>query len=200
MLSYLALGDSYTVGEGVALFESFPYQLVQQLRNANINCTGPEIVAKTGWTTDELLAHIRSHVFASEYGVITLLAGVNNQYRGRPLEEFSSQFAALVDVASELCGGNSQRVFILSIPNWGLTPFAADRNIELITKEIDSYNNLIEEYAKKASCPFIDITSTIDASTDIELLLTEDKLHPSAREYKRWATAVFNQLKTVYNR
>jgi len=128
---YLALGDSYTIGEQVPLHDSFPYQTIQILREVHGNkheFHAPEIIAKTGWTTDELDAQIIQTQFLSEYDFVSLLIGVNNQYRGRSVENYKSEFHALLKKAIQFAGHRSNRVFVLSIPDWGITPFAAERD------------------------------------------------------------------------
>jgi len=182
--SYLALGDSYTIGEGVPLYESFPYQTVQILRKAGHSFAAPEIIAKTGWTTDELLEGIEQMHLLKYYDFATLLVGVNNQYRGRDLEEYASQFEELLQRAWQL----TPNIIVLSIPDWGATPFAADRNRKQIAAEIDAFNRMNEELASKYKAYYIDITPS--TRNPNETLLAADKLHPSGKEYYRWAQEV----------
>src|SRR5690348_18315404 len=121
--TFLALGDSYTIGEGVALDERWPVQLAARLREAGIDIADPQIIATTGWTTDELAAAMDTASFARPYDLVTLLVGVNNQYRGRPLDEYSVQFRDLLQRAIHLAGGIAAHVIVVSIPDWGVTPF-----------------------------------------------------------------------------
>lgn len=185
--SYLALGDSYTIGEGVPVYESFPYQAVQMLRNAGHAFHAPEIVAKTGWTTDELSAGIANTRFLTRYDFVSLLIGVNNQYRGRSVDEYESQFEDLLKLAVQLAGGDVSRVIVLSIPDWGATPFAADRDREKIAKEIDEYNAVNKRTALQYGVHYIDITQGTREAANDESMLAADKLHPSGKEYRRWA-------------
>jgi len=188
--TYLALGDSYTIGEQVPLYESFPYQTVQLLRNqfgSQHQFLAPEIIAKTGWTTDELSAQISATTFLPQYDFVSLLIGVNNQYRGRSVDNFKPEFEALLNKAIAFAGGNSQHVFVISIPDWSKTPFAADRDILLIAKEIDDYNNACKEITLAHHCHFIDITTSQRADSHLEEFIAEDKLHPSGKEYAKWA-------------
>ena len=191
MSSYrlLSIGDSYTVGEMVAFYESFPSQTFQLLVKSGHDFE-VEILAKTGWTTDELQQAISKHKFRPGYDFVTLLIGVNNQYRGRTVENYKPEFESLLKQAIKLAGGKPDHVIILSIPDWGATPFAKDRDREQIAKEIDEYNAANKEISSTYGVNYIDITpGTREASSDISLLTT-DGLHPSAREYARWAEKV----------
>lgn len=145
MLTYLALGDSYTIGEQVPLKESFPYQTVQLLHKKNIEVADPVIIAVTGWTTDELATSIREHNIKDTFSFVTLLIGVNNQYRGRDIENYKHEFAQLLNQAIAFAGGIANHVFVLSIPDWGVTPFAEGRDRQKIAREIDAYNNVNKE-------------------------------------------------------
>lgn len=194
MLSYLALGDSYTIGEGVALFQSFPYQLVQLLRAGYYDCSAPEILAKTGWTTDELQANMKGYLLNSSYDFVTLLIGVNNQYRGRSIEEFSLHFSEILSDAIGLVSFKRSNLYVLSIPDWGLTDFARDRNRMEITRDISSFNNRILEMTKQEGIEFVDITTDYSATLYDSSLLAGDGLHPSPVEYSRWANMLFERI------
>ena len=194
---YLALGDSYTIGEQVALHDSFPYQTIQLLRNQFSNkheFIAPEIIAKTGWTTDELNHQISKTSFLKHYDIVSLLIGVNNQYRGRPVENYKEEFTHLLQQAIAFSGGISNHVFVISIPDWGKTPFAAERDIPKIAKEIDEYNNACNEIAIAHHCHFIDITTSQRADSHMEEFIAEDKLHPSGKEYAKWAGLLFKEI------
>ncbi len=193
MISYLALGDSYTIGEQVPLFESFPYQLVQLMRKADKPVTAPEIIAKTGWTTDELLAAMKQTKFLQPYDIITLLIGVNNQYRGRSITEFEDQLEQLIQMARSLAHVDTKLV-MLSIPDWGITPFAKERDAEKIALEIDAFNEVCKSIAEKFSIPFLDITASLRLDGKEPSYIAEDGLHPSGKEYAKWAKVVFNYL------
>jgi len=196
-ISYLALGDSYTVGEGVPLYESYPYQAVQILRKKGFNLQAPEIVAKTGWTTDELQASINGTKFLPIYDVVTLLIGVNNQYRGKSPEEYADEFESLLKQAIAFAGNDNKRVAVLSIPDWGATPFAEGRDRAKITAEIDAFNAVNRKITSKYKVQYIDITpGTRLAATD-PALVTKDKLHPSGKEYTKWAEKVAKFVTTI---
>ncbi|MFN6375525.1 MAG: SGNH/GDSL hydrolase family protein [Chitinophagia bacterium] len=186
-LSYLALGDSYTIGESVPVYENFPYQTVQLLRSKGLKVLAPEIVAKTGWTTDELMAGIEKTKLLQEYDFVSLLIGVNNQYRGRSLEEYGQQFKILLSKAIYFAGGKKEHVFVISIPDWGATPFAEGRDRKKIAEEIDAFNRLKKKITLESNIQFIEITEgSRDAVTDASLV-AKDKLHPSGKEYAKWA-------------
>jgi lysophospholipase L1-like esterase len=196
-MTLLCLGDSYTIGESVLLQENFPYQTVQLLRNSGHRFTAPEIIAKTGWTTDELLTAMNKHTFLPRYDFVTLLIGVNNQYRGRPVDSYIPEFESLLKRAIQFAGNDTSHVFVLSIPDWGATPFAGDRDKKQIAKEIDAYNAANKAITDKYKTGYIDITpGTREAAFD-PALLAADGLHPSARDYQRWAVKLADKIKSA---
>ena len=186
--TYLALGDSYTIGELVPLHESFPYQAVQQIRQKGLHINAPEIVAKTGWTTFELAEHLLHTQLNEQYDFVTLLIGVNNQYRGLSTDEFKSDFEFLLKKAIHLAGNNANKVLVLSIPDWGLTPFAQGRDTATISKEIDHYNNLKKAVCSTYQVTFKDITASQREDVTDKAFVASDGLHPSGKEYAKWAT------------
>jgi lysophospholipase L1-like esterase len=198
MKTFLALGDSYTIGEQVLLTESFPYQTVQLLRKKNIEIAAPEIIAKTGWTTDDLNAAIQENIFLKQYDFVSVLIGVNNQYRGRAVEEYETEFNFLLEQAIVFAGNKSTNVVVLSIPDWGVTPFAADRNIAKIANEIDEYNAACKKITLLQNCTFIDITTSQRADAQNAEMLASDGLHPSGKEYAKWAEELMNNF-LMYN-
>lgn len=193
--TYLALGDSYTIGEQVPLFDSFPYRLVQMLRNKGLPFFAPEILAKTGWTTDELSSAMDLYSFLPSYDLVTLLIGVNNQYRERTAENFDAEFCSLLDRALQLTEGISAHVFVLSIPDWGVTPFAAERDAKKIEREIDEYNKICEKHAAGKGVCFIDITASQRADGKKPEFLASDGLHPSGLEYVKWARSLAEKIR-----
>lgn len=199
MYTYLALGDSYTIGELVPMKENFPHRLVNLLNEAKLETAEPVIIAKTGWTTDELAMSIREHAIKETFSFVTLLIGVNNQYRGRDLENYRKEFTELLDQAIVFANGHTQHVFVLSIPDWGVTPFAHDRDRTQVAKEIDAYNAANKEITAGYKCHYLDITDSTREHGSKEDFLAEDGLHPSAKEYAVWAARlapmVINALK-----
>lgn len=186
-LRYLALGDSYTIGEGVPDAGRWPAQLALALRAQGHALGEPRYVARTGWTTDELATAMDAEDFAPPYDLVSLLVGVNNQYRGRDAGQYQREFAALLERAIGLAGGRSGRVFVLSIPDWGVTPFAAgsDRDPVQVARELDAYNALALAECRRLGIAFVDITPLSRGAARAEL--AGDGLHPSAAQYARWA-------------
>ncbi|HRG87827.1 MAG TPA: SGNH/GDSL hydrolase family protein [Chitinophagales bacterium] len=185
----LCLGDSYTIGEAVDEKDRFPMQAVELLKQHNIPFATPTIIAKTGWTTDELAAAIKEQNLTNTYDYVTLLIGVNNQYRGRDLDNYRQEFTELLHTAISYAGGNKKHVFIISIPDWGVTPFghADKRGEEQLGKEIDQYNTVNKQVAQNEGITYIDITPHSRlAKTDAALIAT-DGLHPSGKMYTEWA-------------
>jgi lysophospholipase L1-like esterase len=183
----LSMGDSYTIGEGLPLYESFPCQAIQLLRKLGYPCNAPEIVARTGWTTDELLAHLSNTLLQPPYDFVSLLVGVNNQYRGKPIAGYAREFEILLQQAIVFSGKNNALVAVFSIPDWSVTPFAAGHDREQTRTQINAYNEINKQLAELYRVHYIDITpGTRDAVPD-ESLLAADKLHYSGKEYAKWA-------------
>ena len=185
-LRYLALGDSYTIGESVAESERFPNQLAKLLENDGLS-TDVTIIARTGWTTDELWEGIQKEPLSSPYDMVSLLIGVNNQYRGRDIEEYRGGFVFLLDKAIEYAGGDSKRVIVFSIPDWGVTLFAAGRDAAQIAGEIDAFNQVNLEETQKAGAYYVDVTPVSRKAKDDPTLIAGDGLHPSGKMYAEWA-------------
>jgi len=195
--TYLALGDSYTIGEGVPVYESFPYQMVQLLRKAGYAMHAAEIVAKTGWTTDELQTGIRHTHLLPSYNVVSLLIGVNNQYRGRDQQEYAGQFESLLQQAVIFADNNPLHVFVLSIPDWGVTPFAVGRDRAAIARDIDAFNAINKSIAEKYKVNYIDITPNTRQAAIDTTLLAEDQLHYSGKAHAAWATELAEGIQKI---
>jgi lysophospholipase L1-like esterase len=186
-MRFLALGDSYTIGEAVASADRWPEQLAALLRTHGLDIDELEIVAATGWTTDELEAAIDGVRPTGPYDLVSLLIGVNNQYRGRVLEEYRREFRRLLDRAVDFAGGEASRVVVLSIPDWGVTPFADGRDRSQIAREIDGFNAVNRAEALVAGARYVDVTSISREARAHPVLLAGDGLHPSGEMYRRWA-------------
>ncbi|MCZ4243451.1 SGNH/GDSL hydrolase family protein [Pedobacter punctiformis] len=194
--TYLALGDSYTIGEQVKQEESFPYQLQNLLSAEKFNVANPEIIATTGWTTDELQNAIKQANLTGKYDFVTLLIGVNNQYRSYPVETYKKEFSELLQKAITFANGDKNKVFVVSIPDWGATPFAKDgpRSAQTIAQEIDQFNAVNQQITLAAGVSYTDITpASRNAATDLSLVAT-DGLHPSGKMYSAWAAALLPKV------
>ena len=195
--SYLALGDSYTIGEQVNISDSFPYQTVQLLRQAGINFYAPEIIATTGWTTNQLISAMDKNILLPGYDFVTVLIGVNNQYQGKSVEEFRLHFRAILEAEIQKDNGVSKHVIVLSIPDWGVTPFANKQSTEKIRVEIDMYNFICQAEAEYFQTHYIDITQDQRADGNNEAFLAPDQLHPSSKEYAKWARKLADEMMAI---
>ncbi|HVZ48240.1 MAG TPA: GDSL-type esterase/lipase family protein [Gemmatimonadaceae bacterium] len=184
---FLALGDSYTIGEGVDASARWPDQLAARLRTLGVDVDAPVLVARTGWTTDELDAGISAAGIAGVFDLVSLLIGVNNQYRGRPLGEYATQFDALLARGIAFAGQRAARVVVLSIPDWSVTPFADGRDRARIAGEVDAFNAAAHAGALRAGARWVDVTPLSRVARDG--WFAADGLHPSAAQYAAWADA-----------
>ena len=187
-MRYLALGDSYTIGEGVAEDSRWPVQMARALRGEGIALEDPVIIATTGWTTDELDAAIDAAQPTDDHALVSLLVGVNNQYRGRGVDEYRHEFSALLDRAIGFAGGRSDRVLVLSIPDWGVTRFGRDsgRDLAAIADELDAYNDVARDICATRGVAFVDITAVSRERGAEPAMLADDGLHPSAAMHAQW--------------
>jgi lysophospholipase L1-like esterase len=189
-LRYLALGDSYTIGEGVDADRRWPVQLAHALRDDGVDIAEPVIIATTGWTTDELAAAIAAQP-PGHFDFVSLGIGVNDQYRGRSVAEYRAQLTALLDTATALAGGRADRLMMLSIPDWGVTRFARDegRDAGVIGREIDAFNHEARTMCEARRIAFVDVTAASRDGGDADAMLVHDGLHPSGAMYARWVDA-----------
>jgi lysophospholipase L1-like esterase len=197
-LSFLALGDSYTIGEAVPENECWPMQLVEMMNNVGKVYSKPQIIATTGWTSDELIAAIKIENPQGPFDLVSLLIGVNNQYRGYSKEVYAKEFQDLLNQAIDFAGKIANHVVVVSIPDWGATPFAKDRNREEIALEIDQYNFINHEISRTMGVHYIDITPGSRLALSDYTLVTSDKLHPSGTEYQKWANAIYRLIAPIY--
>lgn len=191
LASFLAVGDSYTIGEGVPEGQRWPVQLVTHLRAGGVAMEDAQILARTGWTTDELSSAMDETALRPPYALVTLLIGVNDQYRGRGLDDYRGQFRALLERAIVLAGGDARRVIVISIPDWGVTPFARGerRDPQQVAMQIDAFNACAREEVNARHGKFVDITG-ISRAPDVRGMLSADGLHPSAAQYAHWVEAI----------
>jgi lysophospholipase L1-like esterase len=197
-LSYLALGDSYTIGQSVTAQESFPYQLATQLPGFKIK--EPIIIARTGWTTGQLIQAIKSSdINGKTYDFVTLLIGVNDQYGGNSQDDYRLKFVDVLNTAIKFAKGNKSHVFVLSIPDYGVTPFAHG-NDAVIGPEIDQFNAINLEESNKAGVTYINITPISKLAANDLTLLANDGLHPSAKMYDMWVQQLAPQVLKAFKK
>jgi lysophospholipase L1-like esterase len=186
----LSLGDSYTIGESVPEADRWPLQLATLLRAKGVRVATPTIVAQTGWTTDELSAGIDAAKPTGTFDVVTVLIGVNNQYRGRSVDEFRIQLRALLQRAVGFAGGRASRVIVVGIPDWGVTPFAEGRDRARVGAEIDAFNAVNRAEAEAIGGRYVDIAAIARRARTTPTLIAHDGLHPSGAMYAEWARAI----------
>jgi lysophospholipase L1-like esterase len=197
-LRFLALGDSYTIGEGVSEAERWPVQLAAALRAEGVAVADPEIVATTGWTVAELGAGIDAVDPQGPYALVTLLIGVNDQYRGGDIDGYRAAFRAMLARAVALAGGEAGRVVVVSIPDWGVTPFAEGRDRARIAADLDAFNAAARDEATAAGARWADVSdvSRTRGATDV----VADGLHPSGALYATWAALVLPEARAALGR
>jgi lysophospholipase L1-like esterase len=193
---YLALGDSYTIGESVSERDRWPNQLAALLEAEGIQ-TEVSIIARTGWTVDELWEGIQANPPEGPYDLVTLLIGVNDQYRGYPVDGYREDFRFMLGKAIEYAGGDPGKVVVLSIPDWGFTPFAATRDTGPISQQIDEFNAINLEETKSAGTHYVDVTIISRMAMDDFELIAGDRLHPSGKMYAMWAEKVLPVVREI---
>ena len=190
--TFLSLGDSYTIGESVDASARWPVQLAGRLRQEGVDVADPGIIAKTGWTTAELQDSIRDSGNRKTYDLVSLLIGVNNQYRDQSQDRYRTEFRALLQTAVRFTGGKTNRVIVLSIPDWGISPFAAGRDHKQIATEIDAFNAIARDECRKTGIAYIDITplsrkAAGESTPEDDTQFTSDGLHYSGKHMQQWA-------------
>lgn len=188
-LKFLALGDSYTIGESVKEEERWPEQLATLLRAEGYTVEKPRIIAKTGWRTDQLKKAIEDAGLTPEYNLVSLLIGVNNQYQGKSVDAYAPEFEALLKTAVQLAGGKKENVLVVSIPDYGFTPFGKPKQ-EQISKALDEFNDTNKRIAEAAGIHYVNITDISRKGFDQPDLVAEDKLHPSGVMYGLWVEKI----------
>jgi len=198
LLTYLALGDSYTIGESVKEEERYPVILSKVLNKAQIPIKNPDIIARTGWTTDELISAIEQKNPPNTYDLVSLLIGVNNQYRGYSQETYRKEFEILLKIAIQKAKGNKNRVFVLSIPDYGVTPFAKNSDVAKIAKEIDAFNHINKAISQQYGVKYFDITPISREAKNNPHWIAEDHLHPSGLMHQQWVDLIFEEVKAMF--
>lgn len=195
-IAYLALGDSYTIGEAVEQAESFPFQLAEILTEKGIEVEKPKVIAKTGWTTDELRHAIQQEQITETFDLVTLLIGVNNQYRGYSQETYRKEFAELLEMAISFAGEKKENVYVVAIPDWGVTEFAKNsgRDLQTISEEIDAFNRINKQETEARNVSYVDIVAISRQAIKKPTLIANDGLHPSGKMYEEWAKLIAEQI------
>ncbi|HEX8357798.1 MAG TPA: SGNH/GDSL hydrolase family protein [Segetibacter sp.] len=196
-IKFLALGDSYTIGQSVKEDVRFPAQTVQMLRPENIFVTDLKYIAQTGWTTANLASAIAVQKPATNFDIVTLLIGVNNQYQGRDQTEYAKQFEELLKHAIVFAGNRKTHVFVLSIPDYSATPFVGSAEKATVSKEIDDFNAINKKITLQYNIAYIDITPSTRQAVSDASLIAYDSLHPSGKEYRKWAEMLAPAIKAV---
>lgn len=191
---FLALGDSYTIGESVAELQRWPMQLAEGLRMRGYNCQSPVIVAVTGWRTDQLQSAITERKLDKNYDLVSLLIGVNNQYQGRSIHEYEREFANLLEFAIQHAGKRKSNVIVLSIPDYGYTPFGKEKQ-QHISAEIDAFNAANKRITQEYGVSYINITDISRQGMKHPELVAADGLHPSGKMYALWVSEILRSCK-----
>lgn len=186
-IKILSLGDSYTIGQGIKEAERYPIQLAASLNQSGIPVAPPTILARTGWTTDDLLNALESAMLTTPYHLVTVLIGVNDQYGGRSPEDYRSRFRTVLQKAVRLAGDLPQHVLVISIPDWGATPFGEARDPARTLREINQFNAVNAQEAQQAGVRYIDITPLSRLVGSDLSLVAADGLHYSGKMYAQWA-------------
>ena len=193
-LKYLALGDSYTIGQSVDVTMRYPVQIADSLRKQGYLMEDPRIIAVTGWTTSDLQTAIKAANPQGPYDLVSLLIGVNNQYRGQDISIYRKEFGELIDQSIFFAGNDTGRVIVLSIPDWGVTPFASGRDREKIAREIDEYNAINKEITLSKGIVWIDVTGISRLAESDATLIAGDGLHPSGKMYTEWVRLALPEI------
>ena len=196
-LRFLALGDSYTIGEGVHAADRWPVRLVELLRARGHQLSEPQIVARTAWTTAELMDALAEAMPAGPFDLVSLMIGVNDQYRSRPVDQFEASFLCVLDQAISFAAAGARRVIVISIPDWGATPFADGRDRALIGREIDAYNACARRVVESRGARWHDVTELSRRVAEDPSLVVDDRLHPSGAMYGQWALSLVDPIEEM---
>ncbi len=196
--SFLSLGDSYTIGESASASDCWSVQLATMLQKEGVDMGSPDIIARTGWTTAELQDAIKASDNKKTYDLVSLLIGVNNQYREQSQDRYRTEFKELLQTAINFAGGKPGRVFVLSIPDWGASPFAQGRNQKQIASEIDAFNAIAKEEAEKLSIAYVDITPLTRKAAGNDTQFASDGLHYSGQQMRLWAEKALPTVKALF--
>ena len=193
------MGDSYTIGEAVSEDQRWPVILTNKLNMEGYDVKQPLIIAKTGWTTNELQKAIEEKEPSSNYDLVSLLIGVNNQYRGYPIDQYKKEFKELLLQAITFANGDTTKVFVVSIPNYGVTPFGMEKGEDTIRQELLIYDSIADSISSEMDIPFINITPVSEKAKEDPSYIASDQLHPSGKQYKEWVELILPEVKLMLN-
>lgn len=196
-INYLALGDSYTIGTSVSSTQNYPNQLQTRLSADGVEINPAKIIARVGWSTGNLQSAINQAQLTPDYDLVSLLIGVNNQFRGRSTVEYRREFESLLQQAIELAKGKKENVFVLSIPDYAFTPFGQRSNATLISQEIDEFNAINKSITEQYEVLYFDITPISRKGNEDTILVAPDGLHPSGEQYRRWVETIYSEVKKI---
>lgn len=196
-MNYLALGDSYTIGEAVPKEQNWPHRLIKQLQEDGFDIQLPEIIAVTGWRTDELIDSIQSQEkeLAEKYTLVSVLIGVNNQYQKKEIKQYKKEFEELIKMGLDKAKYGPKSMFVVSIPDYGVSDFAKKEALENVAKEVAKYNRIASRIAKKYEVPFYNITPVSESTENDTSMFAEDQLHPSGKQYQLWLDVFYEEVR-----
>lgn len=194
---FLALGDSYTIGQSVEINQRWPVQFLKELQQTTNAIDSLQIIAQTGWRVDQLKSAINNSDLEPPYGLVSLLIGVNNQFQGQNAIEFRPEFVEILEKSLKLVENRTERLFVISIPDWGSSPYGATLNRTQISKEIDDFNSVIKEESEKRGVRYFNITDISRRALTDKTLIASDRLHPSGKMYKLWVDKMIPEISKI---
>ena len=194
---FLALGDSYTIGQSVEINERWPVQFLKELKTSTSAIDTLQIIAQTGWRVDQLKEAMNNSDLQPPYGLVSLLIGVNNQFQGQDAVGFRPEFIEILEKSLKLVENRTERLFVISIPDWGSSPYGASLNREKISKEIDDFNTVLKEESEKRGIRYFNITTISRRALTDNSLIASDRLHPSGKMYKLWVDKIIPVISKI---
>ena len=194
---FLALGDSYTIGQSVEINERWPVQFLKELKTSTSAIDTLQIIAQTGWRVDQLNEAMNNSDLEAPYGLVSLLIGVNNQYQGQKANSFKPEFIEILERSLKLVDNRKERLFVVSIPDWGASPYGATLNRTQISKEIDEFNSVLKEESEKRGIRYFNITTISRRALTDNSLIASDRLHPSGKMYKLWVDKIIPVISKI---
>ena len=194
---FLALGDSYTIGQSVEVNERWPVQFLKELTATTNVIDTLQIIAQTGWRVDQLKEAMNSSDLEPPYGIVSLLIGVNNQYQGQNANDFRPEFIEILEKSLKLVENRTERLFVISIPDWGASPYGFGFDRAKVSKEINEFNSVVKEESEKRGLRYFDITAISRRALIDRTLIASDGLHPSGKMYKLWVDMMIPEISKI---